>query len=337
LVGSRAGARTDLRRSRIEPTFRHSAIRKNLTRLARVIKRHGTNLLARHLILRFRPVEEGFLHISRAFPSARPVQWLCFSLSREAAKRADRTRVVRLGAGPLMQLDISDVYGQVYYFGKPYEPLITDLILRSLNPGETAIDVGANAGYHTLVMAQAVGPTGVVHAFEPAPQLVEMLKCSVQLNKFQDRVRINRVAVSRITDSNVPFLMSGGTNTGSSSLVDERAGASSLSEPPSIVTAVETVSMDEYARTASIQMCSLMKIDVEGAEHLVIEGAARMIERMRPRVIICETRIGESAHRLLTLLNYVVDGIVDEQPESKDGDRNLIANVIYMAVDGIPS
>jgi FkbM family methyltransferase len=302
---------------------------------ARAFKQRATDLAARNIILRFRLVEDAMLHISRRYPRARPVQWICFSMSREAAKRPDRVRTVRLPPGPLMQLDISDVYGQVYYFDKVYEPQVTDLIVRSLKPGDTAIDVGANAGYHTLIMAQAVGPKGVVHAFEPNPSLVAMLMESVRLNGFQDRIHINQKAVSTSTESEVPFLLIGGHNTGASSFMSVRAERSSLNDASQTATTVSTVSLDEYALSCGIQSCAFIKIDVEGAEHLVLQGGADMIERVRPRVIMVETRVGEQAHSLLTSCNYTVREVFDEQPESSDGSRSLIANVVYVPVEEI--
>lgn len=59
---------------------------------------------------------------------------------------------------------------------------------RLLSNGDTVVDIGANLGIVTLVSAKAVGPSGVIHSFEPKPILVSMLKQSLQLNQFNNVV-----------------------------------------------------------------------------------------------------------------------------------------------------
>src|SRR5687767_14315604 len=70
------------------------------------------------------------------------------------------------------------------------EPLSVELLSRLLAPGMVAIDVGANIGYFTTLMASRTGPTGTVHAFEPTPALAERVLLNCSLNGFSN-VRVN--------------------------------------------------------------------------------------------------------------------------------------------------
>ena len=65
-----------------------------------------------------------------------------------------------------------------------WEYWITDFVWRNVKPGQVALDLGANHGYYTLLLADLVGPGGRVHAFEPNPRLLELLRRNIALNGF---------------------------------------------------------------------------------------------------------------------------------------------------------
>jgi FkbM family methyltransferase len=84
--------------------------------------------------------------------------------------------------GRRFSFDAGDLmYEQVYRLGE-YEPVVTEAVRRLLRPGDVAVDVGANHGWYSLVMAQAVGPGGAVHAIEPLPTLTSALRRNIALN-----------------------------------------------------------------------------------------------------------------------------------------------------------
>ena len=64
---------------------------------------------------------------------------------------------------------------KAYVFGT-HEPEVTETIRRMAQPGQVALDLGANVGYHTLLLAQRVGPLGKVIAFEPLPGVFKVLQ-----------------------------------------------------------------------------------------------------------------------------------------------------------------
>ncbi len=154
-------------------------------------------------------------------------------------------------------------------------------LLGSLHPGDTVLDVGAYIGTHTLAFASAVGGSGKVIAFEPRPEIFRLLAKNILENGLGNVV-LRQVAVGVESGfiSLPPLDLDAPANFGSLSIVDRMAFANA---PQAAATAVEMVAIDAL----ELEACSLIKIDVEGAELAVLEGARRTIERTRP-IIYCE-------------------------------------------------
>src|SRR5205814_1290703 len=81
-----------------------------------------------------------------------------------------------------------------------YEPVTTRALISRLRPGARVVDVGAHIGYYTCLTARAVGAGGVVHAIEPAPENVEVLRRNVELNALP-QVTIHPVAASATAET----------------------------------------------------------------------------------------------------------------------------------------
>jgi FkbM family methyltransferase len=150
---------------------------------------------------------------------------------------------------------------------------------RNLRAGDTALDVGANQGLHTGGMAEAVGPTGSVHAFEANPDVAAGLRTRFQAAR---NVRVHEMAV---TDTSGPVTFH----------MDMRPGvggaASSLLVFPDLHTrgevktvTVQATTLDEFCHQNAV-IPHLIKIDVEGFELNVIRGAAQIIAAHRPVLV----------------------------------------------------
>jgi FkbM family methyltransferase len=227
-----------------------------------------------------------------------------------------------------MILDAADLFRDVYFFGT-YEPEITNLVLRTLRPGDLAFDIGANAGYFTLLMAGIVGGTGQVHAFEPNPKLVSTLKESVAMNSYEERVFVNSVAVGATTQHQLEFFVSQlPENSGISSLKPHLWGIAGGAYANHKIL-VDTTTLDEYVRAHGIRRCDLVKIDVEGAEDDVVRGMSIVLERLQPQIIICETSASGTADELLRQNGYrrhaaSASGI------SELSDESFWGNLVYV-------
>lgn len=154
----------------------------------------------------------------------------------------------------------------IYYQGlSEYET--ADFVERVLKPGMTFLDIGAHIGEYTLLAAQLVGSEGKVYAFEPQPSLFPILAKNVKQNGLE-HVELNQTAVSN-SEGKIEFAVAS-----ESSVSSIRNNASDESKYKLIH--VKSVSLDNFwsKHTGRID---LIKIDVEGAEKLVFEGAKRLM------------------------------------------------------------
>jgi FkbM family methyltransferase len=128
---------------------------------------------------------------------------------------------------------------------------------RFLSPGMLVFDIGANAGFYTLAFARLVGPSGRVWAFEPYAENVRNLLRHVELNALENVSVVQAAVTSAVGISG--FSIAQNNSMGS---ISETSGY-----------LVPTISVDEFCRQRGIRAPNLMKIDVEGAETQVLEGA----------------------------------------------------------------
>jgi len=163
-----------------------------------------------------------------------------------------------------------------------------------VNPGDIVIEVGANIGAHTVLLARLVGQIGAVLAFEPQPVLFQTLCANLTINNIVN-VRAERIGLGDRTQVlHIPALNYGAKfNFGGLSLdlVDEGI-------------AIPVKRLDSF----DIQQCAFIKIDVEGMEHQVIEGAANTIYNLRPVMYVENDRKEKSPDliRLLLAMDYLL-------------------------------
>jgi FkbM family methyltransferase len=185
-------------------------------------------------------------------------------------------KTVRLTPGFRMRVSPLDENGRrVYVHGLDRRERITRQFVRLLRPGDCVIDIGANVGYFTLVAARLVGPGGCVHAFEPSPEVLPWLQANADLNPSAN-IRVHGQAV---TDrcGQVRFYTAAADRTGYSSIRNLGCQTASAAMVPAIT-------LDSML--PELPRVRLVKIDVEGAELLVLRGMRELIRRDRPFLII---------------------------------------------------
>jgi FkbM family methyltransferase len=169
-----------------------------------------------------------------------------------------------------------------------------------LQPGDTFWDVGANAGAFSLVAARAVGPSGRVIAFEPDPAANRLLAANLAANRI-DTVTTEPVAAGA-ADSMVRFGMA--TDNALSSMARTGTLGQSLSEWRD----VPMVRLDSYMARHPGPPPSLIKMDVEGAEWMVLDGMPLLLNGNARTVILIEAletaaaAFGHSAKNLIERL-----------------------------------
>lgn len=159
-----------------------------------------------------------------------------------------------------------------------WEPWTTLALARVIEPGWHCLDVGANQGYFTLIMADAVGEAGRVLAVEPNPQLTELLAHSLEVNGFQGRAEIVNFAASDEDGATLDLVVP--AHRGLNASICRTAAGDDR------VVRVRTATLD--ALTQDWSRVDLIKIDVEGAEEAVWRGMRRMLERSPSVTIIME-------------------------------------------------
>ena len=248
-------------------------------------------------------------HWTRRFARYRnPVR---FKFSRWAlnllypAKKRERSEcvVVEYDQGLVHADTASGLEYGLLFFGY-HEPEIVRLIKSVVKPGAVCLDIGANVGAHTLVMAFAAGPRGRVIAVEPHPELSARLMENLALNNLK-HVTLVRAAVSE-EDGLAAFYTydNGAFNRGMSSLKPSEQSQRPIQ--------VRTISGRTLQEESNLTACDLIKIDVEGYEMVVLRELADLIGRTRPYLIFeyrrphwerCGQAI-EEAIELLEKLNY---------------------------------
>ncbi len=180
-----------------------------------------------------------------------------------------------LAIRPEEGLLVAESVGWTCFRAGVWDPHVEACIRSVLRPGQTAIDVGANAGYLTAVMAQCVGPAGRVFAFEPVPETFELLTLCRSLNGY----------------ANVePFAVALGAVDGSADITFDKAHSGLATMHADNVSGetrrVRMRSLD--AMVAAGEVASdpdLIKVDVEGHELDALRGARETIAAASPAIV----------------------------------------------------
>jgi FkbM family methyltransferase len=190
--------------------------------------------------------------------------------------------------------------GSLAYALALYEPEAMQSIRRLVNAGDCCIDVGANFGYYTISLANWVGTSGLVVAFEPFPGNFAILEKNVHLNQLQNVT----LEPSALSDCNGSLQLIYG--------VEEQFSATPsvggyAVEGDRVSIKVPTRRLDDYVAGLG-RAPDFIKIDVEGAELAVLEGARRTLAAVRPILLVeihgWGTDQSEKVLQMLSELHY---------------------------------
>jgi FkbM family methyltransferase len=180
-------------------------------------------------------------------------------------------------------VDPNTFFAQVYVEGV-YEPGLVRYFKRILKPGMVCIDIGANVGFFTLLMAQRVLPSGTVTAFEAAPSTCDLLLRNVHLNRFSN-VTVESLAVSDHCGTIDFHVGPPGFDVYSSSGTITHSSASSQHFH---TISIPSITLDDYLQKRDNPRVDIIKLDVEGCEFLAIKGMERTLESNPNLLLIIE-------------------------------------------------
>ena len=176
-----------------------------------------------------------------------------------------------------------------------YESDKQRLFSQTIKPNSIVFDIGANAGFYTLLASKLVGTTGKVFSFEPFPRNIRYLKKHLQLNRVTN-VTVFEAAVADIAGTS--FFKEGGT-----------CGTGHLSSNGGIE--VSVVALDELIANGTLPLPDYIKMDIEGGEVLALQGARKMLASHHPTIFLATH--GQYVHRescnLLESLGYKLQPI----------------------------
>jgi len=186
--------------------------------------------------------------------------------------------------------------GECLFFGREYTRLRVSAMREMVKEGDTVIDIGANIGYFTVLLARLVGKKGKVYAFEPDPR-----NCAY-LNRTVERNGLTNVAV-------IPKAVS--NEAGELTLYQTACWASNAVAPCEHVSevTVEVTCLDEFMK--DLDHVDFVKIDTDGSEPLAIQGMSRLIGRSRNIRILAEYQPSNLKRYLKDPLEFL--GIAERQ------------------------
>ena len=192
------------------------------------------------------------------------------------------------------------------------------IIKNNVKDGDNVIDLGANIGYFTLILAKLVGPTGKVFAFEPDPRNLALLKKNVEYNNYKNVIIVPK-AVSNVNDKCT--LYTGQKTFGQNKIYKPKKTKTQKFIPIDS----ETVRLDDFFKTNGLlDKISFIKMDVEGAEFLALSGMKEILKLNKNIKIFTEAEIsyledaGSSYDQFIDLLteNDFTFSIADNRTET---------------------
>ncbi len=175
----------------------------------------------------------------------------------------------------LMWIDLKDRFVSLGCLEGNYEPAESKFLRDILKPDDIFVDVGANVGWFTLLASTILGSRALIHAFEPRRPIVDDLQRTVTLNGLNNMITVYPFGLSNNNKSEVLMWPADTDNGGMASL------ARGVIDPGMTQQTIEVRTLDSL----SLGHIDIVKIDVEGAEPLVVEGGQKTIERARPTVL----------------------------------------------------
>lgn len=206
-------------------------------------------------------------------------------------------------------------------------PALAPVLEAFLRPGSNFVDAGAMFGLYTLWAARIVGPEGRVHSFEPNPYSADHLERHVEINHFSDRVEISRVALGETAEEIELLRLSDAPGLTSRYLTDQKTA--------------ETVRVPQERLDVLLadRPVDLIKIDVEGMEYEVLQGAAGLLQRTPGPALVFESEpnsLGAADRKWSDVVGWLRErdysvwsmsgrGVTLETGEGPPGSLNVVA------------
>lgn len=215
-------------------------------------------------------MHQSILKYARLIYVRTPSTWLRTQYLKMFARFVRERKACVTVDGINYALDLKEEIDRSLYLGQ-YEPEVTEAIKKYTKHDMIIVDIGANIGAHALRFAKLLGSSGQVYAFEPTEYAFRKLVTNIGLNPFTN---INPIQAA-LSDEN---RMNQSANFRSSWL--SNGGEISSNNT------VDFVRLDDWCIAHDIERIDLIKLDVDGFEYKVLNGAVNILQTCRPPIIL---------------------------------------------------
>ncbi|OGG41020.1 hypothetical protein A2118_02125 [Candidatus Kaiserbacteria bacterium GWA2_50_9] len=226
--------------------------------------------------------------------------------------------------GEYMQVTFPD-YRCIYHHGliDGRELPVEDFLVQFIKEGDVCVDVGANVGFYTLLFSALVGERGRVYAFEPTPRTFGILR-----KNSSDKQNVTLVNVALMEMEGERNLADYGAEKSGLNTVLPKSSNNGIR--PSLLS-VEVMTLDSYCFVHNIRP-TFIKIDVEGAEEMVLMGGRKTLAEHHPVLIVeVQREASQPVVALLSDLGYQAYQFVDNTPVPfVAGDTLGCPNMLFM-------
>jgi len=185
--------------------------------------------------------------------------------------RKNPTVIKEIG-GTKFELDLREVIDSSLYFSGTFEEDVETIIHTVIKPGMCVLDIGANVGYHTFRMSKLAGSSGRVYAVEPTGWAYQKLIRNAALNPDLKNITFSQLGLSNadIGKASMQFQSSYRLDGNQQSTTEN----------------IELITLDTYLQREKITKLDFIKLDVDGFEGKVLQGAARSLAQMKPIILM---------------------------------------------------
>ncbi len=203
------------------------------------------------------------------------------------------------------------VHKGYWYHGKNREKVLMDHFRTFIKEGDTVFELGAHIGYISLYYSQLVGPNGKVYVFEPGANNLAYTRFNINNATFKNTELIEK-AVSD-TNGTASFYLENITGQSNSLVKDYRVTkkieAKTFVGLEKNAVEVETIRLDDFVKQKNITRIDFIKIDIEGAEYMAIQGMHSILENLKSAMMV---EVSENHQALFDLLKQKGYVVVDE-------------------------
>ena len=244
--------------------------------------------------------DEAMLHLVRAYTFNTPIprgKYRLYGTALRLFGRRHDSLYTKVKDGREFCINLSTGMQDTVFFIGEYERAITSVVERLVRRGDVCIDVGANFGWYTTLLAKRVGVDGEVHSFEPVPDNFRELARNFELLGSPDNVFMNRAALGD-HEGTVTLNLFNDLPTGHASISSQgRTGAATFECP--------MLQLDNYLEDRAIPAVDFVKVDIEGAEMMFLNGARSLFRQDRPPIFLMEMALEQTRN-----FGYLPDDLI---------------------------